>query len=62
MECNFHLKNEDIPEMKEVIVYGFKQYKTVKLDIYVIIECESDECIGNDNLFNFRSSNTIKKG
>ena len=34
MECKSYMKNEDIPENKETIIYGLKHIKTDKLDNY----------------------------
>ena len=43
MECKSYMKNEDIPENKEIFVYGFKHIKTDKVNNYLLIECESDK-------------------
>ena len=61
MECKSYMKNEDIPENKEIIVYGFKHIKTDEIDKYKLIGCESDELFENDKLFNFWSNKFINK-
>ena len=38
-----YTKYEDIPENKEIFVYGFKHFKTDKADNYIIIGCKSDK-------------------
>ena len=52
-------KYEDIPENKEIFVYGFKYVKTEKIDNYIFIGCESDELLQNDKLFIFWSNKFI---
>ena len=47
------MKHEDVPENKEIFVYGFKHIKTDKIDSYILIGCESDGIIENDKLFSF---------
>ena len=59
--CKSYIKNEDIPENKEMFFYGFKPKKTDKIDSFIIIGCESDELYESDNLFNFWSNNFINK-
>ena len=59
--CKSYIKNEDIPENKEMLFYGFKPTKTDKIDSFIIIGCESDELYESDNLFNFWSNNFINK-
>ena len=56
-----YTKNEDIPENKEIFVYGFKHVKTEKIDNYILIGCESDELFENDKLFNFWSNKFINE-
>ena len=56
-----YTKYEDIPENKEMFVYGFKQVKTDKIDNYILFGCESDELFENDKLFNFWSNKFISK-
>ena len=41
--CESQIKNEDIPENKEIFIYGFRHIKTDKIDNYILIACESDE-------------------
>ena len=41
MECISYMKNEDLPENKEISVYGFTHVKTDEIDN--CIRCESDE-------------------
>ena len=53
MECKLYMKNEDIPENKEIFDYGFKHIKTDKIDIYILFGCHSDEIFENEKLFNF---------
>ena len=55
------MKNEDVPENKEIFVYGFRHIKTGKIDKYIIIGFELDELYENDKLFNFWSIKFIKK-
>ena len=55
MECKSYMKNEDVPENKEIFVYGFKHVKTDQIDNYILFGCESDELYENDKLFNFWS-------
>ena len=43
MECKSYIKNEEIPENKEIFIYGFKHIKTDKIDQFILIGCESDE-------------------
>ena len=62
MDCKSYMKNEDIPENKEILVYGFKHINTDKLDKYILIRWESDEIYGKDNLFKFWSNKFTKKG
>ena len=59
--CSFYIKNEDNPENKVIFVYGFKQIRTDKVDIYIIIGCESDGLYENNKLFNFWSNKFIKE-
>ena len=54
------MKNENIPENKEIFVYGFKHNKTDKVDKHILIACESVALYENDKLFHFWSIN-IKK-
>ena len=57
--CKSYIKNEDIPENKEVNNYGFKHIKIDKAGNYKLIGCESDQLYGNDELFNFWSNKPI---
>ena len=59
MEYKSYIKYEDIPENKEIFIYGFKHVKTDKLDNYILIGCESDELFENDKLFKFWSNKFI---
>ena len=61
MECISYMKTEDIPENKEMFVYGFKHVKTDKIDKYLLVVCESDELNENDKLFNSWSKKFINK-
>ena len=56
-----YIKYEDIPENKEIFIYGFKHIKTDKIDNYVLIGCETDELYENNILFNFWSNKFINK-
>ena len=58
-EYKSYIKYEDIPENKEIFIYGFKHVKTDKLDNYILIGCESDELFENDKLFKFWSNKFI---
>ena len=61
MECKSYMRNEDIPENKEIFIHGFKHIKTDKTDKYVLIGCESVDLYENDKLFNFWSNKIINK-
>ena len=61
MDHKSYTKNEDIPENKEIIVYGYKHIKTDKIDNYILIGCETDELYENNELFNFWSNNFINE-
>ena len=61
MECKSYMKTEDIPENKEIFVYGFKHIKTDKVFNYISIGCESDEIYEKNKLFNFWSNKFINK-
>ena len=52
-------KYEDIPEKKEIFIYGFKQIKTDKSDNNLLIGCKSDDLFENDKLFNIWSIKSI---
>ena len=54
-----YIKYEDIPENKEIFVYGYKHIKTDKIDNYILIGCETDELYENNELFNFWSNKFI---
>ena len=41
MECKLYMTNEDIPENKEVFLYGFNHFMKMKVDNYIIIGFES---------------------
>ena len=56
-----YTKYEDIPENKEIFVYGFKDIQTDKVENYILIGCEPDDLYGNDNLFNFWSHKFINE-
>ena len=59
--CESQIKNEDIPENKEIFIYGFRHIKTDKIDNYILIACESDELYENNKLFNFWSNKFINE-
>ena len=56
-----YIKYEDIPENKEIFVYGYKHIKTDKIDNYILIGCETDELYENIELFNFWSNKFINE-
>ena len=39
IQCKLYMKNEDIPENKDVLVYGFKHIKTNKINSFKLMEC-----------------------
>ena len=51
-----YMKHEEVPENKEILFYGFKHIKTVKIYDYMLIGCELDDFYENDKLFNFWSN------
>ena len=59
--CRTYVKNEDTPENKGIVFYGFKLIKTNIIDNYILIGCESDGLYKNDELFNFWSKKFIIK-
>ena len=59
--CNSYKKKEEIPENKEIFLYGFKNIKKDKVDNYILIGCESDGLYETDKLFNFWSNIFIDK-
>ena len=59
--CKSYIKYEDIPENKEIFVYGYKHIKTNKIDNYILIGCQLDELFENDKLFNFWSNKFINE-
>ena len=61
MECNLYMQNEDIPENKEIFVYGFKHIKIYELDVFILIRCDSDELNENEKLFNFLCNEFLNK-
>ena len=50
---NSYMKYEEIPEIKERFICGFKQIETDKIDNYIILRSESHELNENNELFNF---------
>ena len=58
--CKSYMKHENVPENKEVFVYGFKHIKTDKIDNYELIGSESDE-LNENKLINFCSSNFMNR-
>ena len=60
-ECKSYMKNEDIPENKKIIVYGFKHNKAGETNNYISMGYESDELDENKKLFNFWSNKFINK-
>ena len=61
MECKSYVKNEYVPENKDIFVYGFKHVKTDKVDKYALIGCDLHELYEYDILFNFWSNIFINK-
>ena len=61
ISCKSHIKHEEIPENKQILIYGFKHIKTDKIDNFILVGCESDVLYENIELFNFWSKNFIKK-
>ena len=59
LDFKSYIKYEDIPENKEIFIYGFKHVKTDKVDNYILIGCDSDELPENNKLFNFWSNKFI---
>ena len=57
--CKSYIKYEDIPENKEIFIYGLKHIKTDKIDNFILIGCESVVLIENIEIFNFWSNNFI---
>ena len=55
------MKHEDVPENKEILIYGFKHIKTEEIDNYPLIGCKSDEFFEKYKLFKFWSSKFINK-
>ena len=51
-----YLKHEDVPENKEIFVYGVKHIKTDKIDKFFLRETKSDELNENQKPFNFWSN------
>ena len=61
MQCKSYIRNDKIPENKEIFVYAFKNIKTEKIGTYTLIGCESDELYENDKLTNFWSNKFVNK-
>ena len=62
MEVKSYTKDEEIPEYKEIFVYGFKHIKTDQLDNYIKMGWEPDEFYENDEPLNLWSTKfTIKE-
>ena len=61
MEVNFYTKCEEIPENKEIFVYGFKHFRRDEIDNYTLIGRNSDVIYENDNLFNCWSNSFINE-
>ena len=59
--CKSYIKYEDVPENKEIFIYGFKHVKTDKIDSNILIGCESDELFDNGKLFNLWSNKFINE-
>ena len=61
LDFKSYIKNEDIPENKEIFIYSFKPVQTNKVENYILIASESDELHENDKLFNIWSDKLINK-
>ena len=61
MDFKSNIKNEDIPENKEIFIYSFKPVQTNKVENYILIASESDELHKYDKLFNIWSNKLINK-
>ena len=61
IETMTYTKYEDIPENKEIIIYGFKLIKRDEIDKYLLTGCETDELYENNKLFNFWSNKFLNK-
>ena len=61
-DCKSYTKNEDLPDNKEIFIFGFKHIKTGKNYNLVLFGCESDKKDDNHKLFNFWSDKFINKG
>ena len=59
--CTSYIRNYDVPENKEIFIYGFKHVKTDKIDNYILIRCQSDEFYQNIKLFDFWSNKFINE-
>ena len=55
------MKNEDIPENKEIFIYGVKHNETDKIDEDITIGCESNELYENNILFNIWFNKFVKR-
>ena len=56
------IKNESIPENKEIFIYGFKHIERGKLEGCLKIGCESHKLCEKNKLFNFSSFINVNKG
>ena len=61
MECKLYMKNEEVPENKEIFVYGFNNVNTANVGNYILIGCEWDDLYEHDKLFNSWFKKFIKK-
>ena len=59
IETMTYTKYEVIPGNKKIFIYGLKYVKTVKIDNYILMGCESEELYENDKLFVFWSNKFI---
>ena len=59
LDFKSYIKNEDIPENKEIFVYSFKPVQTNNVENYILIASESDELHENDKLLNIWSIKLI---
>ena len=59
--CKFYMKNEDIPENKEIFVYGFRHIKADKVDNFILFGCELDEIYEFHKLFHLWSKTFLNK-
>ena len=55
------MKHQDVPENKEIFIYGFVHIETDEIDKNILIGCESDGIFENDKLCKFWSNKILDK-